>query len=158
MGHDRGGGGVVLRDELPEPLEKLVVREMRQRVAVHGGSPRPSTVAGAGSKPTTTHRQGPEPFSRTTLPRAAGPRSLSLGPPCHERRDLGAFLSDHPANSGAPSEPFPRTTLPRAARLRSLSPGPPCQERRDLGAFPPNHPAVKRRGSVKMAVGPLAGS
>src|ERR1043166_7981098 len=84
--------------------------------------------------------------------------SLFLGPPPQERRDLGAFLSDHPAKSGATSEPFPRTTLPRAARLRSLSPGPPCQERRDLGAFPPNHPAVKRRGSVKMAVGPLAGS
>src|ERR1041385_7134898 len=95
MGHDRGGGGVVLRDELPEPLEKLVVREMRQRVAVHGGSPRPSTVAGAGSKPTTTHRQGPEPFSRTTPPRAARLRSV-----------------------------FSRTPLPRAARLRSLSPEP----------------------------------
>src|ERR1043166_8520979 len=128
MGHDRGGGGVVLRDELPEPLEKLVVREMRQRVAVHGGSPRPSTVAGAGSKPTTTHRQGPEPFSRTTLPRAARPRSLSLGPPCQERRDLRAFPPNHAAKSGTTSEPFPRTTLPRAARPRSLSPEPSSRQ------------------------------
>src|ERR1051326_2163216 len=95
---------------------------------------------------------------RSLPPPIARARSLSLGPRCQERRDLGAFLSHHPATRGAPSEPFPRTTLPGAARLRSLSPGPPCQERRDLGAFPPNHPAVKRRGAGKKAAGPLAGA
>src|ERR1051325_2227880 len=86
---------------------------------------------------------------RSLPPPIARARSLSLGPRCQERRVLGAFLSDHPAKSGATSEPFPRTTLPRAARLRSLSPGPPCQERRALGAFPPAPSRQRGAGGEK---------